>query len=199
MEQPEEFVELASSRGFLLARHAAVHGALVLVLLSLFAAADSWHLLTGWTMASILACVTGVVAGFALTTVLHEWFHWLGAAVSGGSYSIPANTGLFVFDWQFDQNSVQQFYVMSIAGSVGGILAALLLGQAIETDAPGRVAVIAGAVASVAFAAIIEWPVLIRTRASGNPLQELSAITPGVLGRASLGAALAGVLCAWLL
>ena len=198
MDQPDAFAELASSRGFLLARHAMVHGGIVILLLSLFAAADSWHALTGWALAALLACATGAVAGFAVTTVLHEWFHWLGGVVSGGAYTIPAKTGLFVFDWQFEQNSVRQFYVMSIGGNVGGLLAVIILAQAIDLDAPGRVALLAGALASFTFAAIIEWPILVRTRASGNPFQELSAITPGVLGRAAAGALLAGILCGWI-
>ena len=199
MEQPEAFARLTSSAGFLLARHALVHGGLVLLLLSMFAAADSWHLLTGWALASVLACITGALSGFSFTTVLHEWFHWLGARVSGGSYTIPAKPGLFVFDWQFDRNTVGQFNMMSVGGNLGGLLALVLLAVSVSADSGGRIALLAGAVASVAFAAIIEWPVLWRTRTSGNPLQELSRVDPGVLKRAAIGAVLAGAVCAWLL
>ncbi len=197
MEQPPEFAALTSSPGFLLARHALLQFGLLLVLLSLFAAADSWQHLTGWALAAGLACVTGFLAGFAVTTVLHEWSHWLGGKLSGGAYTIPARPGLFVFDWDFERNSVKQFFTMSIGGNLGGLLALLLLASAVTTDTAGRSALVAGALASVVFAAIIEWPVLWRTRASGNPLQELSKIDPAVLKRAALGSLAAG-LTGWL-
>ena len=47
------------------------------------------------------------------------------------------------------------------------------------------------------FAAIIEWPVLWRTRTSGDPFKELSKIDPAVLKRAALGSLAAG-LVGWL-
>jgi hypothetical protein len=196
LEQPPELEALKSSPGFLLARHALLHWGLLLLVLSLFAAADSWQHLTGWGLASLLAFLTGLVAGFGATTVLHEWGHWLGAKLSGGSYSIPPGPGLFVFDWDFDSNSVGQFFCMSIAGNVGGLLALFYLASAVTTDSTGRAALVAGAFASVLFAAAVEWPVLWRTRQSRKPFQELSKIDPTVLKRAGWIAALGGLL-AW--
>ncbi len=180
-----------------LLRHALVHFGTALVLLCLFAACDSWSSLTGWNFALGLAVVTGFVAGFATTTVLHEWFHLLGARLSGGQYEIPRNMSFFVYDWKFEHNSVGQFYTMSVAGSIGGLLAVWLLAVSVAPDNLGRIALLAGAVTSFAFGSIIEWPVLKRTLSSGQPMEELAKIDQGVLARAFTGSALAAALTFW--
>jgi hypothetical protein len=194
MEQSPELEALKTAPGFLLARHALVQWGGLLLVLCLFAAADSWQQLTGWGLAGTLAGITGVIAGFGAVTVFHEWGHWLGAKVSGGRYTIPASLGLFVYDWDFDSNSVRQFFIMSIGGNLGGLLALWYLASAVATDSGGRAALVAGAVFSVVFAAVIEWPVLWRTRRSREPFQELSQVGPAVLKRAGIIGALAGLL-----
>ena len=88
---------------------------------------------------------------------------------------------------------------MSVAGTVGGVLALWAVFSAVDTDTAGRAALVAGAAASFAFGSIIEWPVLMRTRRSKNPMAELAKINPKVLGRASAGSAIAGLLCWWAL
>jgi hypothetical protein len=174
-----------------------VHFGVALAALCLFAACDSWHALTGSTPALALSVLTGFGAGFAVTTVFHEWSHLIGAGLSGGRFDIPQHVSFFVYDWKFEHNTVRQFYIMSIAGSVGGVLSVVLLALAVSPDTPGRVALVAGAVASFAFGSIIEWPVLRRTLSSGKPLDELSKIDRGVLLKALLGSGLAAFLACW--
>ena len=199
MEQSPELEELKTSPGFLLARHALLQWGGLLLVLCLFAAADSWQQLTGWGLAGTLAAITGLIAGFGAVTVFHEWGHWLGAKISGGRYTIPAGVGLFVYDWDFDSNSVRQFFIMSIGGNLGGLLALWYLATTVVTDSGGRAALVAGAVFSVVFAAVIEWPVLLRTRRSGQPFQELSQVGPAVLKRAAIiGAAVSLVVWVWI-
>ncbi len=196
MSDPEEqFAALSRSRGFMLTRQAALHLAAWLVAFSLFAATDSWAQLTGWPLASLLNILTGIVAGFLSVNLAHEWFHYLGARLAGGAYEITGKPSLFVFDWQFDKNSLSQFYLMSIAGSVGGLITVYALFQAIDADNAGRIALLSGGLASFAFGSIVEWPVLLRTRRSGDPMTELSRLTPAALGRAAAGSALAGLVC----
>jgi len=169
-----------------LARLAAVHLLVWLVAFSLFAATDSWSALTGLGLAALLSVITGILAGLATTTLVHEWFHLLGARYCGARYDIPASAGLFVYDWDFTANSPRQFLVMSVAGSIGGALAVVLLWLSLPTDTAGRAAVLAAAISSFAFAAAIEWPVLLRTRSGGDPLAELSKTDKGVLTRSFL-------------
>ena len=195
-DNPQPELDIGSDTLNLL-RHALVHFGTALALLCLFAASDSWSALTGWKLAALLSIVTGFAAGFAVTTVLHEWFHLLGARLSGGAYTIPQGVSFFVYDWKFDCNTVRQFYTMSLAGSIGGLLSVCLLAAAIAPDNAGRLSVVAGAVMSFTFGAIIEWPVLKRTRTSGQPVEELSKIDQSVLTRAFAGGAVAALLAYW--
>jgi hypothetical protein len=188
---------MTGSKRRALLKQALVHFGAALLLLCMFAASDSWSVLTGWNLALLLSVLTGFAAGFAATTVLHEWFHLLGAWLSGGRYDIPENVSFFVYDWNFEHNTVRQFYTMSIAGSIGGLLSVLLLAVSVAPDSPGRVAVVAGAMASFALGSIIEWPVLRRTASSGQPLDELSKIDQSVLVRALLGSGLVAALAFW--
>ncbi|KAA1191997.1 hypothetical protein F0M18_10785 [Pseudohalioglobus sediminis] len=189
------FAELSQRPGFLLAKQAGIHLAVWLLSFSLFAATDSWTELTGSSLASLLNMLTGIVAGFVTVNLVHEWFHYLGAKLTSGQYAIAARPGLFVFDWHFDKNSLGRFYVMSIAGSVGGALGVWYLFANISPDNSGRAALLAAGVAGFVLGSLIEWPVLLRTRRSRDPLAELSKLTPPVLGRAIAGSAITGVLC----
>ena len=181
------------SPGMRLARLAAIHLLAWLSALSLFAAADSWSALTDLTLAWALSIATGVLAGLATTTLIHEWFHLLGARLCAATYDIPLRVGLFVYDWNFDKNTLRQFLTMSVAGSVGGALSVALLWISLPADTAGRAALLAAALASFAFGTAVEWPVLRRARLSGDPLAELSKIDARVLGRCFAMALLVGV------
>ncbi len=200
MEQSQEaFEKMARAPATLLIKQGAMHLALWVIALSLFAAADSWSQLTGWTLATLLTVLTGIAAGFLTVNLVHEWFHYLGAKFSAADYTVRDKPSLFVFDWNFEKNTLNKFFSMSVAGTVGGVLALWAVFSAVDTDTAGRAALVAGAAASFAFGSIIEWPVLIRTRRSKNPMSELAKINPKVLGRASAGSAIAGLLCWWAL
>jgi len=200
-EPPEESSPLGgeatprpASRGARLARLAGIQALIALLALSVFAAADSWNTVTGLGLAGGLCIIAGIVAGMTLTTLVHEWFHLLGARFSGSSYEIPTRTGLFLYDWDYANNSVRQFFIMSIAGSVGGALTVILLWNSVPADSWGRAALQGAAIGSFVFAACVEWPVLRRTRISGEPLVELSKIDKGVLSRSFIIASVVGLL-----
>lgn len=197
-EQEQAFEAMAQSSTFLVIKQAAIHMGVWIVTFCLFAASDSWAQLTGWQLASVLNVLTGFMAGFVTVNLLHEWFHYFGARATSASYTLNPKPSMFIYDWKFEENSLKQFYIMSIAGTVGGIAAVLLIFNAVEANSAGRAALVGGAVASFAFGSIIEWPVLARTRRSRDPLAELSKLNPIALGRAGAGSALAG-LATWAL
>ena len=185
----------SASPALALARQGALHFAVWLLAFSLFAATDSWAILTGWPLATVLNILTGIVAGFATVNLAHEWSHYLGARLTGADYSIVQKPSLFVFDWNFETNGIGRFFTMSIAGNLGGALAMLLLFLGIDPDSAGRAALLAGAAASFALGAFIEWPVLVRTLRSRNPFAELSKLSPPVLGGAVTGSVAVGIAC----
>jgi hypothetical protein len=168
------------SRGMRLAKLMGTHSLVFLLALSLFAAADSWSTLTGLGIATLLSVITGALAGITISTLIHEWFHFAGARYIGAAFDIPSNPGLFLYDWDFSSNSSRQFLSMSVAGSVGGFIAVILLWNAVPADSWGRAALRSGVIASVIFAALVEWPVIRRVREGGDPFSELAKIPQGL-------------------
>ena len=73
---------VAASRGARLAKLPRTHALVFLVALSLFAAADSWSAISGLGIAGLLCVITGALAGITIPTLVHEWFHLLGAPLS---------------------------------------------------------------------------------------------------------------------
>ena len=191
--------QIPDTRGVRLARIAGAHLLVWLAAMGLFAAADSWSTVTALPIAGLLCVIAGIIAGFVTVTLIHEWFHFMGAVSARGTYDVPAKPGLFIYDWKFEENSLSQFYRMSVAGSIGGAVAVLLVWFNLPADSWGRAAFHGGALGAFAFGAVIEWPVLRRTRSSGEPFAELSKIDAGVLMKAVLTAAVVGVIWAIIL
>jgi len=190
---PSQPASRPAPRGRPLVKLAVTHALVFLLALSLFAAADSWNTVTGLGIAGLLCVVTAVLAGVAIPTVVHEWFHFLGARYARAAYTIPTRMGLFVFNWDFGANNVRQFLTMSVAGSVGSVLAVMLLWNAVPADTWGRAVLHGAALASLVYSALIEWPVLRRVRQGGQPLAELSKIDKALLSRSVYIAGAAGI------
>lgn len=195
-ETTEPSKESRPRDGLNLIKHAGVHFVIGISALSLWAGADAWYLATGLALASFLAFSTAIVAGVVVATLIHEWFHFAGAVFSGSKYRIPRKTGVFVYNFDYENNSVAQFNVMSLAGQLGSWLAVIGLFILVPMDNPGRWMLLAAAIGSAVFGGAIEWPVLLRTRSSGNPLAELGKITPAVFNRSLLIGTGSGLL-AW--
>ncbi len=165
--------------------------------LSLWAAADAWQAATRLMAASLLSVFAAIPAGFVFATLVHEWGHFAGARVVGARYTVPEKIGLFAFNFDFGANSVRQFLSMSWGGQIGGAVSIGLLWAALPLDTAGRCMVVASAIGAFFFAGMIEWPVLARTRVSGNPLAELSRIDRATIyGSARTG--LVAAVLSWL-
>ena len=129
----------------------------------------------------IVIAMSSIYLGVITAMVFHEWFHLFGARLGGSTYSIPKRFGIFVFEWDFAKNDLKQFYIMSIAGSAGGLLAILFLGFSLTSTNFGYNLAIIAAFSAFVFAAAIEWPVIFRTCISNDPHGELAKTTPKVL------------------
>jgi hypothetical protein len=176
-----------------LAKLARNHGLVFLIAILSFAAADTWSEISGLLIAELLCIVTAALAGISITTLAHEWFHFFGARFSRAHINIPTRQGLFVYLWDFRSNNAGQFLIMSIAGSIGSLLAVILLWTTVPADSLGRAVLSSAAIASFIYSSLIEWPVIRRVRQSGNPLEELSKIDKSVLSRSFLVASLCGI------
>ena len=175
-------------------KHFAAQFGVALLLFTLWAATDTWFLVTGFGIANALSIVVAAITGAILTTVVHEWSHFAGARLAGATYTVPKRFGLFVYDYDFDQNSMRQFNIMSVAGQLGSWATVIGLWSALPMDTPGRVMLVGGPVTSAIFAGMVELPVLRRAQRSGDPLAELSKIDFRVLRRSALGGISGGLL-----
>jgi hypothetical protein len=182
----------------MLYKHAALQFGIALLAFTLWTAADSWFLLTGLGLANALSILLAAIAGVAVVTVIHEWSHLAGAVASGSAYTIPEKFGFFVYDFDFPNNNLRQFNIMSLAGQAGSWLTVIGLWWLLPMDNPGRVMLVCGAIGSTIFGGMIEWPVIRRSQVSGEPFQELSKIDTGVLKRSAVGG-VGSALLLWLI
>ncbi|MEZ5556691.1 hypothetical protein [Haliea sp.] len=171
-----------SAKGGIHPRNVALaHAATVALLLAIFAAANDWFRSSALPIAAILGVLSGAAAGAIICTLVHEWFHYLGAIATRGRYRRPSRLALFAFEWDFKHNSPRQFLVMSYAGTLGSLAAIALFMLSIPAETPCSIALLAASVGSLAFAGAIEWPVIARVQRGGDPLVELSKTTPRVV------------------
>jgi hypothetical protein len=175
-------------------KHAAFQFGIGLFLLSMFAATDTWYLITGFDIAWGLNTIVAAITGAAITTVVHEWAHYVGTRLGAANYTVPDRYGLFVYEFDYEGNTLAQFNTMSIIGQVGSWLSVFLLWQSVPMDTSGRVMLVGGAMASAIFAGLVELPVLKRVQTSGEPLKELAKIDQSVLRRSALGSITGGLL-----
>lgn len=169
------------------------HLLLVMAVFSLWVAANNWYSATGLPLASALSVVNGLVAGFLITGVVHEWSHLGGAWAFASRFTFNRNGGLFIFDFDLHNNSKQQFLAMSLGGNIGGWLFVFILPQLLPLDNPGARMLHAGTIAAALFAAVIEVPVMQQVQAGKSPADALGGISRAKLYRAGLIGVGAGI------
>ena len=174
--------------------------ALVLVALTLWAAADTWYTVSGLGLAAAVSVLNGILAGGAIAGLLHEWGHFIGARVSGGTAPLaPAQGFLPLFNFDFTKSEVSHFQAMSVGGNLPTWGFALLLAWALPLDAPGRIAIVSAATGFAVFASIVEFPVMSRVAGGTPPAESLAKITSETLRRGAIGGAIAASLLATVL
>ncbi|NRA00962.1 MAG: hypothetical protein HRU00_00025 [Myxococcales bacterium] len=147
----------ASSLWLVLARDVAI----VAAALSLFAAADAWHTLTGATLSAGLALIDGVLVGVLLGGLIHEWGHFTGARLYGSRAPLRPATGFLpLFDFDYPGNSRQQFLGMSVGGNLAHWLVVFVLLLGLPLSSIGQVALVSGAFGFAVFASSVEFPVI---------------------------------------
>ena len=149
--------------------------AFVLGALSLWAGADAWSQATGAGFGVFLSSATGLLAGAFTAAQLHEWGHFAGARLSGGTAPIsPAGKLVPLFLFDFERSDERQFRWMSIGGNLAHWLAAIALFAFVPTASPGGLALACGGLGFAVFASSIEFPV-IRRALDGTPGAEALA------------------------
>ena len=159
-------------------------GAIVLVALSLFAAADSWHASTGLAFAAVLSVLDGVLVAVVVGTLAHEWGHFAGARLSGGIAPSRHISSFFpIFDMDLERSSDQSFRAMSVGGNVGHWLVFLALLAFLPLDTAGRIALVSGAFGVAVAASTTEIPIIRRSFAGASPVESFKGFSGELLRR----------------
>ena len=171
--------------------------AIVLSILTLWAAADTWYAVTGLGLAAAVSVLNGILAGGAIAGLLHEWGHFIGARVSGGTAPLaPARGFLPLFNFDFAKSEVSHFQAMSVGGNLPTWGFALFLAWALPLDAPGRIAIFSAAVGFSIFASVVEFPVMSRVSGGMAPADSLGRISSTTLKTGAISGAVAALLLA---
>ena len=167
---------------------------IAVALLSIFGGADAWRIATGTMIAGTVSTLAGLVAGFGVGSLVHEWGHFIGARISGAQSPLrPISSLGFIFDFDLQGSTRHQFDTMSIGGNVGHFAVVLVFLLALPLATPGQIAVLAGSIGFAVFASSVEFPVIAKSRSGMAPGEALSTIPKDFLkryGGAGLAAAL---------
>lgn len=170
-------------------------GAIALAALSLFAATDAWHAVTGLGFAALLATAVGIVAGVVLGTLAHEWGHFAGARWFGGIAPTRPFRSLFpIFDLDLQKSDPRAFRAMSVAGNLGHWAVVLLLLLALPLDAVGRMALFCASFGFAVSASLTEFPIIGRAFSGASPVESFRGLSGDKLRRDRRIGAVAGLI-----
>ena len=175
----------------LLARDAAI----ALAALSLWAAADTWYLVSGLGFALAVSVLDAIFVGYILGALFHEWGHYTGAKFSGASAPRvkPKGTSLFRFNFDMATNTQRQFHWMSFGGWVfhWGLL--LILVAVLPLDSIGRIALVSSVFGFILYATFIETGILRQTLSGSDPAETLGQLSVRTFQQAGVVGSVAGL------
>jgi hypothetical protein len=88
---------------------------------------------------------------------------------------VPKPTGAFIFGFNFEKNTNDQFLSMSLGGPIANWLLVLLVFAFIPMDSAGRAMLLAVTLANAISVCVFELPIVKRTMDGGDPESELNA------------------------
>ena len=169
--------------------------AIALAALSLWAAADTWYLVSGLGFALAISVLDAIFVGYILGALFHEWGHYTGAKLSGASAPRvkPKGTSLFRFNFDMAANTQRQFHWMSFGGWVfhWGLLAILVL--AMPFDSIGRIALASSVFGFILYATFIETGILRQTLGGSDPAETLGQLSAKTFQQAGIVGSVAGL------
>ncbi|MFK7897242.1 MAG: hypothetical protein AB8G23_15480 [Myxococcota bacterium] len=158
--------------------------AIVSVLLSVFAAAETWAQVSGLAFAALLSVVNGFLVGTATGALLHEWGHFAGARLGGGHAPLkPIGGFLPLFDFDYKNNDAKSFDWMSIGGNVAHFSVVALFFFALPMTSPGAAALVGGAFGFAVFSSLVEFPVIRKARSGLTGIEALATIPRDFVSR----------------
>ncbi len=168
---------------------------IALIALSVWAAADTWYLLSGLWFAQLLSIGDAIFVGYVLGALFHEWGHYSGAKLSGAQAPRVKLKGISLFRFNFDMsvNDQRQFHWMSFGGWVMHWALLLLLVIAIPFDSLGRIALVSSVFGFIVYATFIETGILRQTLSGADPKETLNQLTAKTFQQATIAGTVGGL------
>lgn len=158
--------------------------AVAAVLLSLFAAAESWATVSRLALASLLSVVDGLLVGIGTGALVHEWGHFIGARLGGGHAPLkPVKQFLPLYDFDYANNDSRSFLWMSYGGNIAHVALVLFYLMLVPTRSMGTAALVAGSIGFAVFSSLVEIPVIRQARRGVSGLEALAVIPKDFLTR----------------
>ncbi|MEE4147092.1 MAG: hypothetical protein V2I26_19970 [Halieaceae bacterium] len=154
-------------------RQALAHGALALLLACSLVYLHSAETAGASGAAFYLAGAWAFLCGLALSHIVHEWGHFLGAVVARSALTIKPRVHPLFFDFDYLANRPPQFLALSLGGLLGNLvlLAALLATGAHSLVLTGLLAAVIG---QFVYVLVLELPVSLGVMAGRDPLETLA-------------------------
>ena len=168
---------------------------IALIALSVWAAADTWYLLSGLWFAQLLSIGDAIFVGYVLGALFHEWGHYSGAKLSGAQAPRVKPKGISLFRFNFDMsvNDQRQFHWMSFGGWVMHWALLLLLVIAIPFDSLARIALVSSVFGFIVYATFIETGILRQTLSGADPEGTLNQLTAKTFQQATIAGTVGGL------
>ena len=121
-----------------------------------------------------LAASLAFLIGLALSHILHEWGHFLGARLGGARLTVRDKISPLFFDFEFPANTPRQFLWMSAGGLSGNLLLLFFVSLCIDPAGLVLTALMAAVLGQLVFVVILELPVSLRVLAGQEPFSALT-------------------------
>ena len=169
--------------------------AVIFAALSIWAAADAWHQVTGLWFAQVLAIGDAIFVGLVLASLFHEWGHYAGSVAAGAKVCRKAPEGItfFRFDFDYAENDHRQFHWMTYGGHIFHWSILILLAIALPLDSLSHIALVSSIFGFIVFATVIEYNIVKDTWEGADPGQRLSELGPKDIQQATFIGALSGI------
>ncbi len=141
---------------------------------AMWGAADTWVLTSELTIAALFSVIASIVFGVAMAHIIHEWSHFLGAVIAEANYTVKKKPAFLFFDFDYVGNTQRQFLWMSSGGFAGNCVLIAIVWLAIPLDSAGRGMLLATVIGMAVYVAVLEGPVIRRTRAGEDSLTVLT-------------------------
>tara|TARA_R110002110_G_scaffold205066_7_gene417318 strand:+ start:475918 stop:476469 length:552 start_codon:yes stop_codon:yes gene_type:complete len=126
------------------------------------------------TSTMAVCAVWSFACGLALSHIIHEWGHYLGARISGSKLSIKKRMAPLFFDFDYSANNARQYLYLSIGGLLGNIVLLLALLLWMPLTSLASVSLLAAVLGQLIYVLILELPISLGILAGRDPLTVLS-------------------------